>query len=242
MIDNPYKPLIVQSDMTLLLETNNQVYESARDDLASFAEMEKSPEYVHTYKMTAISLWNAASAGVKSPDILAILEKYSKYPISETVVARLRQISERYGKVRIIKESGNFFLETDDCFIMAQLCAEKNVSKYFLSEPQENRVKIDGAYRGHIKQALMNIQFPPEDLAGYNPGEKLVFGLLSDTFHPRDYQIAAVRAFRAGGKGDHGVIVLPCGSGKTIVGIVAMAELSTETLILTTSITAISNG
>jgi len=102
-----------------------------------------------------------------------------------------------------------------------------------------NRVRIDAAYRGHIKQALMNIQFPPEDLAGYAPGETLEFGLRDDIFRPRDYQLAAVSSFRAGGKGDHGVVVLPCGAGKTIVGIAAMAELKTETLILTTSITAV---
>ena len=239
MTDVVYKPLIVQSDMTLLLETNNSSYESARDELSAFAEMVKSPEYVHTYKMTSISLWNAASAGVKSADILASLEKYSKYPISETVVARLTQISDRYGKVRICKERDELFLETDDQFIMAQLCAEKSVFKFFIGVPQGNRVKIDSVFRGHIKQALMNIQFPPEDLAGYVNGEELVFGLRGDVFQLRDYQLAAVGAFRAGGRGDHGVVVLPCGAGKTVVGLKVMAELRTATLILTTSITAL---
>lgn len=239
MTDSIYKPLIVQSDMTLLLETNNASYESARDELSAFAEMVKSPEYIHTYKMTPISLWNAASAGVKSADVLVSLEKYSKYPISETVISRLKQISDRYGKVRIRKEAGDFLLETDDEFIMAQLCAEKSVFKFFIDAPQDNRVKFDAAFRGHIKQALMNIQFPPEDLAGYAVGEELNFSLKNDIFQPRDYQLAAVSGFRAKGKGDHGVVVLPCGAGKTIVGITAMAELKTETLILTTSITAI---
>ncbi|WP_343380901.1 DNA repair helicase XPB [Candidatus Bathycorpusculum sp.] len=234
-----YKPLIVQSDMTLLLETNNASYESARDELSAFAEMVKSPEYVHTYKMTSISLWNAASAGVKSTDILASLERYSKYPISQTVIARLTQISDRYGKVRICKEQDELFLETDDLYIMAQLCAEKSVSKFFVNPPQDTRVKINAVFRGHIKQALMNIQFPPEDLAGYADGEALLFDLNNTVFQLRDYQRVAVCAFRAGGKGDHGVIVLPCGAGKTIVGIKAMAELKTETLILTTSITAV---
>ncbi|MDR2707347.1 MAG: DEAD/DEAH box helicase [Nitrososphaerota archaeon] len=238
MTDDVYKPLIVQSDMTLLLETNNESYESARDELSAFAEMVKSPEYVHTYKMSSISLWNAASAGVKSEDILSSLEKYSKYPISETVITRLTQIINRYGKVRICKEHGELFLETDDKFIMAQLCAEKSVYKFFIDTPQNNRVKINSMFRGHIKQALMNIQFPPEDLAGYVDGEKLFFDLKSDVFQPRDYQLAAASAFRVGGKGDHGVVVLPCGAGKTIVGIEVMAELKTETLILTTSITA----
>ena len=239
MSDNIYKPLIVQSDMTLLLETNNESYESARDDLAAFAEMIKSPEYIHTYKITPISLWNAASAGIKSEDVLISLEKYSKYSISETVIARIKQISERYGKVCIYKENGELFLETDDRFIMAQLCAEKSVFKFFLENPQDNRVKIDAVYRGHIKQALMNIQFPPEDLAGYSIGEELNCDLRSDIFQLRDYQYAAVSAFRAGGKGDHGFVVLPCGAGKTIVGMTAMAELKTATLILTTSITAV---
>jgi len=235
----PYKPLIVQSDMTLLLETDNESYESARDELSAFAEMVKSPEYIHTYKMTPISLWNAASAGVKSADILASLERYSKYPVSETVIARLTQISNRYGKVRIHKERGELFLETDDKYIMAQLCAEKSVVKFFVDTPQDNKVKINAVFRGHIKQALMNIQFPPEDLAGYAAGEKLQLTLRNDVFQPRDYQSAAVSAFRAGGKGDHGVVVLPCGAGKTIVGIETIAQLETETLILTTSITAV---
>jgi DNA excision repair protein ERCC-3 len=122
---------------------------------------------------------------------------------------------------------------------MAQLCAEKSVCKFFLEVPRNNVVKIDSVFRGHIKQALMNIQFPPEDLAGYSAGGELVLGLKLDVFKPRDYQLAAVRAFRAGGKGDHGVVVLPCGAGKTIVGIVAMVELKTEVLILTTSIIAL---
>lgn len=239
MPDNIYKPLIVQSDMTLLLETNNDSYESARDELSAFAEMLKSPEYIHTYKITPISLWNAASAGVTSADVLTSLDRYAKYPVSETVITRIRQISERYGKVKILKENGELFLETDDMYIMAQLCAEKSVLKFFLEPPQDKKVKIDPVFRGHIKQALINIQFPPEDLAGYSVGEELDFALRTDVFRLRDYQSAAVSAFRAGGKGDHGVVVLPCGAGKTIVGISAMSELKTETLILTTSITAV---
>jgi DNA excision repair protein ERCC-3 len=234
-----YKPLIVQSDMSLLLETDNESYESARDDLAAFAEIVKSPEHIHTYKMSPISLWNAASAGVKIEDILGVLVKYSKYPISETVMARLKQISSRYGRARIIKKHEELFLETDDEVIMAQLCAEKSVCKFFIEVPCGNVVKIDPIFRGHIKQALMNIQFPPEDLAGYSVGGQLIFDLKLDVFKPRDYQLAAVSAFRARGKGDHGVVVLPCGAGKTIVGIIAMVELKTEVLILTTSIIAL---
>jgi len=222
----------------MLLETNSDVYESARDDLAAFAEMVKSPEYIHTYKITSISLWNAAGAGMKSADILAILEKYSKYPIPDIVKSRLVQIGDRYGKVRLRKDANELFLDTDDEFIMAQLAADKHVSQYFVDAPTGLSVKIDAAYRGHIKQALMNIQFPPEDLAGYLPGESINI-TLRGTLVSREYQLAAVSAFRAKGRGDHGVVVLPCGAGKTIVGIIALAALQTETLILTTSITAV---
>jgi len=236
-----YKPLIVQSDMTLLLETGNESYEAVRDILSVFAEMEKSPEYVHTYRITPLSLWNAASAGVTGDDVITSLAEYSKYPVSETVIARIKQISGRYGKVRIVKADNNIdlYLETDDKFIMAQLATTKSVVKYFIGEPINNRVKINAVYRGHIKQALMNIQFPPEDLAGYSDADILDFSLKTDVFVPRDYQLAAVSAFRAGGKGDHGVLVLPCGAGKTIIGITAMSELKTETLVITTSITAV---
>lgn len=233
-----YKPLIVQSDMTLLLETNNESYEIVRDAISAFAEMEKSPEYIHTYRITPLSLWNAASAGIAGGTVIAQLTEYSKYPVSETVMARIRQISERYGKVRMIKDNEKLYLETDDPLIMAQLAAQDSVSRYFIGAPAQGRVQISVAYRGHIKQALLDIQLPPEDLAGYAEASALAFTLKSDGFTPRDYQLAAVSAFRAGGKGDHGVLVLPCGAGKTVIGIVAAAELQTETLVLTTSITA----
>jgi DNA excision repair protein ERCC-3 len=234
-----YKPLIVQSDMTLLLETDNESYETARDELASFAEMVKSPEYIHTYQITPLSLWNAASAGISPDMVLEALSKFTKYPIAQVVSSRIRQIGEQYGKIKILKDGNSLFLQTDDEFIMAQIAAEKTVAKYFITEPSGNIVSITPRYRGHIKQALMAISLPAEDLAGYGEADKLDFGLnTASGFLPRDYQLAAVSAFRAGGKGDHGVIVLPCGAGKTIVGITAMAEFQTETLILTTSITA----
>ena len=235
-----YKPLIVQSDMTMLLETENETYEAARDDISAFAEMVKSPEYIHTYKITPLSLWNAASAGLDAKQILSILAKYSKYTVPDTVNARVRQISGRYGIVKLLGQADEMYLQTDDAATMMQLASEKNVAQYFLGQPHGNTVLINGKYRGHIKQALMAIQYPPEDLAGYAEGDRLEIGLKTDgNFSVRDYQSAAVGAFTAGGKGGHGVIVLPCGSGKTIVGISAMSGLRTETLILTTSVTAV---
>ena len=236
---NPIKPLIVQSDMTLLLETGNDAFESARDELAAFAEMVKSPEYVHTYKITPLSLWNAASAGISPEAVIGVLARFSKYPIAEIVPARIRQIGERYGKIKIIRDGEDLCIHADDEFTMAQMAAEKSVAQCFLAPPRGNTVSIDPNSRGRVKQALMAISLPAEDLAGYGEADSLDFGLNADRgFSPRDYQLASVSAFHAGGKGGHGVIVLPCGAGKTIVGILAMAEFRTETLILTTSVTA----
>lgn len=234
-----YKPLIVQSDMTILLETGNESYEAARDELAAFAEMVKSPEYIHTYRITPLSLWNAASAGITSEMIIKSLLSFSKYPIPEAICARIRQIGERYGKIKLVRDGDELLLCANDEFIMAQMMAEQSVAKYFLSTPICNTASINPRYRGHIKQALMAISLPVEDLAGYSEADKLDIQLNTTRgFSPRDYQLAAVRGFRAGGKGDHGVVVLPCGAGKTVVGIAVMAELQTETLVITTSITA----
>jgi DNA excision repair protein ERCC-3 len=192
-----YKPLIVQSDMTLLLETGDDSYEAARDELTAFAEMVKSPKYIHTYKITPLSLWNGASAGVSPEDVIGTLLKYSKYPIAESVCARIRQIGQRYGKIKIVKDRDGLLLQTDDEFIMAQIAAEKSVAKYFLAEPRGNSVAINPQYRGHIKQALMSVSLPAEDLAGYSAADKLDFSLKTASgFAPRDYQRAAVRAFR----------------------------------------------
>ncbi len=237
---NPYKPLIVQSDMTLLLETCNESYEQARDEISSFAEMVKSPEYMHTFQITPLSLWNAAGVLVDATKILEILNRYSKYPIPQSVAMRIEQISGQYGKVTIVKEDGRFFLLTADRYIMVQLAFDQSISRFFVADPMENKVEIDPVHRGHLKQALMAIQFPPEDLAGYDEGEHLPISLnTSDTFSLRDYQQEAVHCFHGNGKGGHGVILLPCGSGKTVIAMATMAQFETETLILTTSITAV---
>lgn len=239
-------PVIVQGDMTILLEVDHPQYETARDALSAFAEIVKSPEYIHTYAITPLSLWNAASAGVSAEKVVSDLETYAKHSVAETVKVRIKQLGDRYGRVKLVKEDGALYMTADDSFVMTLLAREKSVSRYFLEEPEHNRVRIDARYRGHIKQALMNLQYPPEDLAGFASAAELKFCLREVTsqglpFAPRNYQLDAVRAFHADGKphGGHGVIVLPCGAGKTIVGMAAMEKLQTETLILTTSITAV---
>ncbi len=241
------KPLIVQSDRTLLLETSSSLYEEARDWISKFAELIKSPEHIHTYKITPLSLWNAASAGLTTKKIIEILEKYSKYEIPENIIFEIKETIERYGKIKLIKDSSeNYYLYSEDDILLTEILYNKNVSKFIEKRRDRHHLLIKGNFRGHIKQALINIGFPVEDLAGYKDGAFLDINLRLRTlysgeeFKLRRYQEEASNIFYAGNspKGGNGVIVLPCGAGKTIVGLKIMSMLKTETLILVTNIIA----
>jgi len=234
-------PLIVQSDMTLLLETEHEQYDEAREAIVVFAEMVKCPEYIHTYLITPLSLWNAASAGVLAEDVIKSLDEYAKRPVADGVKAQIMRISKKYGKVKIEKEGTHLYLVSEDEFITAQMSVEKKLLKYLKSGFIDNRAEIDPCFRGHIKQVLIDLQLPPEDLAGYAESSHLqvnlrYVALSGQPFSLRQYQQAAVRSFLKSG---HGTIVLPCGAGKTIVGMGAISEIKSETLIITTSITAL---
>jgi DNA excision repair protein ERCC-3 len=238
--------IIVQSDLTILLETDNPMFEEARDALAGFAEMVKSPEYIHTYKLTQLSLWNAASACISAEQVIDELRQFAKHELPGVVINRILDWGKRYGRVKLLIENGKFVLRCDDKYIATEIANSKQVSTYLLSRIDDTAFVVDIAYRGHIKQALIIAEYPAEDLAGYRDAASLSFELRDNalsgaTFTLRPYQIEAVDIFHANGesRGGHGVIVLPCGAGKTIVGIAAMAKLQTETLILTTAITAI---
>ena len=239
------RPLIVQSDLTLLLETDSPRYEDARDALAGFAEMVKSPEYIHTYKLTALSLWNAASTGVSPESVIESLKEFSKYDLPQLVVSRILDWGRRYGKCVLLIENGVLILRCADIYVAAEIENNNKVSKYLLQKLDVTSFTVNPAYRGHIKQALILCEYPAEDLAGYRDSTRLDFKLREVTlggldFSLRKYQRDAADVFHVNGteKGGHGVIVLPCGAGKTIVGMGVMSMLQTETLILTTSITA----
>ena len=232
-MNQPSNPLIVQSDMSVLLEVMNPLFEEARDALSSFAELQKSPEYMHTYKITSLSLWNAASSGTGADGVIHILNKYSKHPLPDIVSATIINNSERYGKVRLVEEAGRFFLECNDETVSLEVRAA-------LKTPGGGRIEVSSAFRGQMKQILLKIGYPVVDLAGY--GDAAEFSIaLKDSFTPRWYQNEAADAFHAGGSvmGGSGVIVLPCGAGKTMVGITVMDKVGVETLILTTGITAL---
>ena len=243
---NPDNPMIVQGDMTVLLETNNPLYVEARDSLARFAELEKSPDYVHTYRLTAISLWNAAAAGMTADEICEALLKFAKYPVPENVLVRVRDQASRYGKLRLVRKNGNLVLEGPDKPTMVQVQRFRRVKPYLQTPLDDTRFLIRDEDRGALKQALIRVEYPVEDLAGYTDGAPLDVEMREETvsgkpFRLRDYQTDAAEIYYAAGgaRGGSGVLVLPCGAGKTIIGIATMATVKQRTLILTTNITAL---
>ena len=243
---HPANPLIVQGDRTVLLEVDNPSHAEARDAIAPFAELEKSPEHIHTYRLTPLSLWNAAAAGISADAMVEALSKYSKFPLPASLPADLRVLVGRFGRVRLARVDGALRLITQDTALLEELARQKGVRDYLGERADATSFAIDDAHRGVLKQALIGVGYPAEDLAGYVEGASLAVKLreVSRSGHPfrvRDYQRMAVDAFHAGGdvRGGSGVVVLPCGAGKTIVGLTALAALGKNTLVLTTSTTSV---
>lgn len=236
---NPLNPLIVQSDRSVLLEVDNPLYENARDKLALFAELEKSPEHIHTYRITPLSIWNATAAGLEPEDILASLEKFSKFPVPENLRHEIIETAGRYGKLILTKKDDELLLEVDSEKLAAQI-AHHPKTEPLVNPLTPRSFLVPEKYRGEIKRALTKIGFPVKDLAGYVQGAPLDINI-QNSFTVRDYQNDAAKNFYQGGgkEGGCGVVVLPCGAGKTIVGIVAMAKVKTHTLILSANITAL---
>ncbi|MFP4345062.1 MAG: DNA repair helicase XPB [Anaerolineales bacterium] len=238
-------PIIVQGDRTVLLEVNNAFYEEARDHLARFAELEKSPEYIHTYRLSPLSLWNAAAAGMTADSIIAGLAEYSKYPVPENVEIEIREAIGRYGRVRLLPDPADperLRLTSDDTLLLLELERNRHLRPYVLDRLGPHTLQVPASRRGHVKQALLKAGYPAADLVGYVSGAPLEFELREwmlsgEPFIIRDYQWQAADAFWAGGSeaGGSGVVVLPCGAGKTMVGMAAMARVQARTLILTPS-------
>ena len=235
-------PLIVQADGAVLLETLHPDYEPARERLAKFAELEKSPEYVHFYRITPISIWNAAALGESVDDVIPWMKANARFPVAKEVTERITEWFRRYGLVRLQKASGDRLqLVCEEPEVLAELVALKTLAKLVECDDQ-GRAFLPTGSRGDVKQALVRLGYPVDDRAGYQTGAELSFGLAtSETFQLRDYQGAAAEAFHMGGTdvGGCGVVVLPCGAGKTIVGIAAMELLQTNTLVLTTNTIAV---
>lgn len=240
----PENPLIVQGDHTVLLETQSPRFEEGRDVLLAFAELVKSPEYIHTWRITPLSLWNAAAAGHTAEDVLADLARLAKYPIPEHIPAAIRDKMGRFGSLRLVRDGDWLRLEADDALRMKEIRHLKPVEG-LLPHPVDDRSSyVSPRHRGELKQLLTSLGHPVADLAGYEDGDPLTMALSStlpdgQPWSLRDYQIAAVDAFAEGTAGGSGVVVLPCGAGKTLVGIAAMVRMGMRTLILCTGHTAL---
>ncbi|MFJ4038314.1 DNA repair helicase XPB [Microbacterium sp. NPDC090007] len=226
-------PLIVQSDRTVLLEVAHPQAETARHELAVFAELERAPEHIHTYRITRLGLWNARAAGHGADAMLETLDKWSRFPVPASVSTDIRESVNRYGRLVIERDDeGVLVLRSTDAAVLGEVSRNKRIAPLLIGHPTPDSYVIDAWARGHIKQELLKIGWPAEDLAGYTPGTPHPIDLAEDGWSLRPYQRQAVDSFSEGGSG---VVVLPCGAGKTLVGAGAMADTRTTTLILVTN-------
>ena len=246
MIGSDGKALIVQSDGTLLIDVHSADFDGARNDISPFSELEKSPEHIHTYRMTPLSLWNAASAGLMETEITDALRNHARYPVPENILYFIGDTISRFGKIRLLgtDTAERLFLEVMEEEVYAELSSHKRLAKLLM--PVENGFIIQLYDRGTVKQELIRVGYPVRDEAPLAEGEFLDFGLRNTStdgrlFAPRDYQQEAAKAFLGNGRPGtgFGTIVLPCGAGKTVVGMAVMDMLKTSTLILTTNVAAV---
>lgn len=238
-MDDQTKPLIVQSDMTVLLETASPKASDAREALSKFAELLTAPEHIHTYRITPLSLWNAAAAGLSGQDASDTLTGLAKFPPPPAVLAEVSEQISRYGRLRLVRDfdSGGLALTTDEPMLLDQITADPRLAALLGDRLDGNRYAVRIGDRGALKRQLVAMGWPPADEAGYDQGADLQIDL---TCTPRPYQAEAVSAWWADGSaaGGNGVLVLPCGAGKTVIGLAAMVQAGTRTLVIATSVMA----
>lgn len=233
MVDGP---LIVQSDKTLLLEVEHPLGPECRRAIAPFAELERAPEHVHTYRLTPLGLWNARAAGHDAEQVVDTLIRYSRYPVPHALLIDVADTMSRYGRLQLSNHPVHgLVLQALDEPVLEEVLRSKKVNPLLGTRVDATTVVVHPSERGHLKQALVKLGWPAEDIAGYVDGERHAIGLESGDWQPRPYQTEAAEGFWHGGSG---VVVLPCGSGKTIVGALAMALAQATTLILVTNTVA----
>jgi DNA excision repair protein ERCC-3 len=229
-------PLIVQSDKTVLLEVNHEAAADARRAIAPFAELERAPEHIHTYRISPLALWNARAAGHDAEQVVDILLRYSRYAVPHALLVDIAETMDRYGRLAIAKHPAHgLVLTTTDRPVLEEVMRSKKVAPLLGARIDDDTVLVHPSERGHLKQVLLTLGWPAEDHAGYVDGEHHDIALVQDGWTLRPYQEDAVEGFWAGGSG---VVVLPCGAGKTIVGAAAMARAQATTLILVTNTVA----
>ncbi len=226
-------PLIVQSDKTLLLEVDHPAADACRQAIAPFAELERAPEHVHTYRLTPLGLWNARAAGHDAEQVVDVLLEHSRYPVPHALLVDVAETMARYGRLQLLKHpTHGLVLHALDIPVLEEVLRSKKVIPLVGQRIDREHVAVHPSERGHLKQILLKLGWPAEDFAGYVDGEAHAIDLAEDGWAVRDYQRQAVDNFWHGGSG---VVVLPCGAGKTIVGAAAMARAGATTLILVTN-------
>ncbi len=226
-------PLIVQSDKTLLLEVDHPQAADCRKAIAPFAELERSPEHIHTYRLTPLGLWNARAAGHDAEQVVDTLLTYSRYAVPHALLVDVAETMDRYGRLSLEKHpAGGLVLSSTDRAVFEEVVRAKRIAGMLGERIDELTVVVHASERGNLKQALLKLGWPAEDHAGYVDGEAHPITLREEGWSLRHYQAAAVESFWHGGSG---VVVLPCGAGKTIVGAAAMAQAAATTLVLVTN-------
>jgi DNA excision repair protein ERCC-3 len=229
-------PLIVQSDKTLLLEVDHPRSEDARIAIAPFAELERAPEHVHTYRVTPLALWNARAAGHDPEQVVDALSRFSRYPVPQPLLIDVVDTMARFGRLQLVNHPAHgLVMNSFDRAVLEEVLRSKKIAPMLGTRIDDDTVIVHPSERGRLKQALLKVGWPAEDLAGYVDGEAHPIALREDGWALRDYQRQAAQTFWAGGSG---VVVLPCGAGKTLVGAAAMAEAQATTLILVTNTVA----
>jgi DNA excision repair protein ERCC-3 len=209
-------PLIVQSDKTLLLEVDHPDAPAARSAIAPFAELERAPEHVHTYRVTPLALWNARAAGHDAEQVVDALVRYSRYAVPQPLLVDVVDTMGRYGRLQITNSPlHGLVMVALDRAVLEEVLRQKKIAPLLGARIDDDTVVVHPSERGHLKQALLKIGWPAEDLAGYVDGEAHPIALAEEGWSLRSYQREAVEGFWAGGSG---VVVLPCGAGKTLVG------------------------
>ncbi|WP_308634504.1 DNA repair helicase XPB [Paenibacillus silvisoli] len=248
MFKRENRPLCVQADFTVLLDERHQDAEAAREQLCRFADLVKRPGHLHTYRISPMSLWHAASLGMTPQDMLRVLAAYSCYEIPLPVSSGIRKLADRYGKLMLQQTEDGRLLLLGEEELLATLGANKTIGGFLhpAEAPQSEKRSVRPEARGLLKQELIRMGYPVLDLAGYRHGEALDVEMREKSvsgrqFQLRDYQERAVNLFYREGQADggSGVLVLPCGAGKTIIGLAALARLRCDTLILTSNVTSV---
>ncbi|CAB4533441.1 unannotated protein [freshwater metagenome] len=229
-------PLIVQSDKTLLLDIDHPLSTECRRSIAPFAELERSPEHIHTYRLTNLGLWNARAAGHDAEQVIDVLIKYSRYAVPHSILVDVAETMSRYGRLRLEADPVHgLILVTTDTAVLEEVIRAKKIAPLLGPRIDDETIVVFANQRGAIKQSLLRLGWPAEDFAGYVDGEAHEISLVQNDWKIRPYQELAAEGFWHGGSG---VVVLPCGAGKTIVGAAAMAHAKATTLILVTNTVA----